>query len=450
MVLRIIAVALCLMLFCCSCSFLPLAANGELLAAPILSSQQAEVSEALQQILNLSEVIYKYPNGGEYRSSFLFYDLDNDGLQEAIVLYAHSNAPTEIRAKIMRQSERGDWYSFADIAGNGDEIDFIDFRPMHRSGYSSMIIGWRNSAYQLTNLGIYTMRDRLETDFYAPYLAFVMNDFANDGLSELVLAQRQENTFALSLIKSEHNRLISVDSQPLFPDSTNIMQMTHGRLWDNTVGIYIDERIDNTFYGTEVFRVAGNRLVPISSGNFPSDSQIWQNFSATFRDTGIFSSDIATDGAIEVPRIEDLPGVFELLSAELEPPPLIKYMRLENEQFQVRFNAVVNTDSGYMVFYPERWLEHVTLIESSEAKEWSFRKYDIEQSRIGTELLRIRVYSTEDYFDADGGEFMLASRGLFKYYGYIPKTAEDEALAINQTEAINLFALLEERALPVG
>jgi len=442
MAVKSIAIALCIMLLCSSCTGMPLAANGDLLAAPILSSQQADVSEALQRILNLSDIIYKYPSSGDYRSSFLFYDLDNDGLQEAIVLYAHAFAPTEIRAKILRQSEQGEWFSFADIAGSGDEIDFISFAPIHQSEHKSMVIGWRDSAYQQTYLGIYTMRDLLETDFYDSYSAFVLNDFDDNGISELVTAKKQDNVYMLNFLKAAHSRLIMVDSKPLFSDATNIMQMMHGRLWDNSPGIYVDERIDNTFYGTEVFRVTGNSLIPISSGSADSTSPLWQNFSATFRDTNILSTDIAGDGAVEVPRIEDLPGAFDVISAELEPPPLIKYMRLENDSFHVRFNAVVNSDAGYMVFYPERWLENVTLVESSESKEWSFRKYDEEQSRIGAELLRIRVYSIEDFFDSNSDEFLLANRGLYLYYGYIPPTAEDEELAVSQPEVLNLFALL--------
>ena len=443
MAVKTIALMLCLMLFCCSCSPIPFMANGELLAAPILSSQQADVSEALQRILNLSEITYKYPDKGDYRSSFLFYDLDDDGLPEAIVLYAHTSSPNEARAKILRQSAQGEWYNFADIAGSGDEIEFVRFAPIHSLGHMSMIIGWRNPLHQQSYLGIYTMREKLEVDFYETYTSFVLDDFDNNGLNELILAKKQDNVFELDLFKAEYGRLIQVASHPLFADATNIMQMVGGRLWDNSVGIYIDERIDNTFYGTEVFRVRGDVIRPISSGSLGSDTAVWQNFSETFRDINILSADIAGDGAIEVPQIQDLPGALDVSSAELAPPPLIKYMRLENDSFQMRFNAVVNSDAGYMVFFPDRWLEHVTLVESSEAKEWSFRKYSQEQTRAGIELLRIRAYSADDYIDSSSNEFLLASRGLFRYYGYIPETAQDEELAVTQTEVINLFALFE-------
>lgn len=52
----------------------------DLMSPPVLTEEQAQIRDALAQVSGETELKYKYPQNGEYRSSFIFYDIDGDGI----------------------------------------------------------------------------------------------------------------------------------------------------------------------------------------------------------------------------------------------------------------------------------------------------------------------------------------------------------------------------------
>ena len=104
---NILAITLCLFLLggCASISM-----NAEdLLVPPRLNQRQTMVEEALQATVSPSDILYQYPQRGDYRSPFVFFDMDNDGLQEAIVFYTHRLEDEMVRAKVLRTWRETFW-----------------------------------------------------------------------------------------------------------------------------------------------------------------------------------------------------------------------------------------------------------------------------------------------------------------------------------------------------
>ncbi len=59
----------------------------DLIEPPILSKEQAEITEALKKILNTGELKLKYPQYGEIHSPIIFENLDDDEEKEVIIFY---------------------------------------------------------------------------------------------------------------------------------------------------------------------------------------------------------------------------------------------------------------------------------------------------------------------------------------------------------------------------
>ena len=249
MKMKALAAALMLMLLA-SCTFVPLAANADLLTAPILSREQAQVSEALNRILDISEIVYRYPQDGDHRSPIIFFDMDGDGLDEALVFYAYTSAPLELRLKILAQTKPDEWDSLHDVSGSGDEALFVTFAPIHANSPESLLIGWRNTTHQQTRLGVYTMRERFEVDFLERIDTHIIHDFDGTGTHDVLITQRVGDSHVLRLLSSRRGRLVEVASEQLYRETTAVLQLLRGRLWGASTGVYIDQRIDNSFYGT--------------------------------------------------------------------------------------------------------------------------------------------------------------------------------------------------------
>jgi len=417
----------------------------ELLAAPVLSREQEQLSMAIQRVVSLDDIVYRYPRGGEHRSSIIFFDLDGDGLDEALVFYSHRAAPEQVRLMLLRQDEPGNWYSFHDIAGAGDEIEFVRFAPIHEPGLPSIIIGWGSADRQQSWLGIYTLRDRykLVEDLLERVEAHVIFDTDGSGTNEIFMTRREGAGHVLRLLRSRGGRVVEVERQLLYEDTTEVLQMLYGRLWDGSTGLFIDQLIDNAFYGTEVFRVDSTSIIPLSAGTDGSDTALWANFVSTFREESVLSAHLVSRYYVEVPGVQYLLGDGRLTGGDARLPALIRYMRLDADGFQVRYNAVINP-AGYLIFMPERWTRSVTLVETPEFHEWSFREFDHETQRPGAELLRIRIRSTEDFFGSPTEhDMLLATRGIFRYYAYIPPYHTEGDLTVSREQVINMFKLID-------
>lgn len=401
------------------------------------------VEEALQATVSPSDILYQYPQRGDYRSPFVFFDMDNDGLQEAIVFYTHRLEDEMVRAKVLRETKDGLFEQVRDITGSGDQVDFIQFSHLLDRDAYSLLIGWHNTRKDTSTLGVYTYQGGDWTrEAQMSYESLNVDNYFGDGLNEILLIrQDSSNYYQLTLLgRTVDGRLSVLGELPLSPDMTSVLQMCRGRLEDG-YAVYIDQRRADTYTATEVVSVSRNGLQSlVGEVNF-------ELYSETFREEEVLSVDLQEDGNVEIPTHSELPGY--LSEDELEPPPLTNYIRLDTSadqsgySFQRVYSAAVNEEAGYLVFFPERWVGNVTIRRRPESNEWRFYKVDPVTDFATTELLRIGVYSTRDYQDQFTRNYIdLVQRGMFQYKAYIPATT-GEPLAITQRELeTQLFLLL--------
>ena len=129
---------------------------------------------------------------------------------------------------------------------------------------------------------------------------------------------------------------------------------------------------------------------------------------------------LAQDGYLEIPTATLMPGYREL--QEGERLYQVTFCSMEDGALVEKQTAAVNLSQGYMIRYPDSWNGRVTVIVQHETGEWIFVAYDgsLENSR--EVLLKMRVYSQNDYRDPfDMENYRLIDRkGMFEYYAYIP------------------------------
>jgi len=429
------AIVLAAVLFLCSCNYSPLAGSGanQLLSAPILNQKQAEINEALAATLYLPNIVYRYPQQGDNRTPFIFYDLDGDNTDEAIVFFSNTARPSEIRVKVLKQDENGRWYSFSDIPGHGDQIDFISFASIISSEKVSVMIGWQDTARRESQLEILSIDNNgFNRDILHKYSAFSVADYGGNDLSQIVIVTRESRSspFEVKLLGGAGGKVQQVDSLWLFSDVQSILQMKQGRLWDGSIGVFVDELSDNETVSTEIVRVSPNALSLVAGAQNGKESPEWNYYLETFRPDRVLCEDINNDDIIEVPYNINMPGTDETDESETALA-LTVYRRPTAEGFVVTATAAVNTADGYRIFYPNEWIEHVTVISYPENRQWRFFRQDEKSLEPTTELLRITLYQTHDYDEqALEDSIFLDSRGAMQYYGYIPPASYGDEFSV--------------------
>ena len=443
---RLVATVLCFALLS-ACA--PIAINVEdLLAPPLLNERQAQVKQALENHINLDNTQFRYPRDGDYRSPFVFRDMDGDGLYEAIVFYTPENG-VGIRVKVLREQPDGSWKLTDDRAGFGDQVHIVKFANLLSPETLCLVVGWENSATGERRMDVLSYQNgRLHTLYYNNYTVFNIAHYKADPLEQIALVRQDlAGAYHLHLLgRTLDGRLSVMGDAALSDDIYEVINLTKGVMRGNINGIFVDAR---RFSGdrpiaTEVFEVSNVGGSPAWLHPLVADLDIEiinRMYRQTFRfDSSLLSVDLRGDGNVVIPvhHEEPLPGFFA--ETEPEPPPLVLFKRYDYAGLLVVADrAVINAQAGYIFFFPARWVGNVTVLRRPEINEWQFWAVDPLTNRPSSELLRIRVYSihqdrlTDDYV-------RLADRGLIQYYGYLSGRAG--ALALTRQEMENNFMLL--------
>lgn len=455
---RAIVFTLLLPLLLTGCDYV--AETETLLHPPTLNPQQAAVYAALETTLNIADIVYKPPVRGEYRSPFLFYDMDGDGQEEAVVFYSYKNDLTNTRFKLLQQDRAGTWYPVKDISAVCDQVDFVQFSPLLDKSSKCMIVGWQNtlsgsgrrvgsflSVYALENGSLTTETTREE------YQEYLVQDFDGDGLEEIVILAAhtsdrapQNRTLHLSLLRSVGRHLDLVETLALSSTADSLLQsLVAGKLWDGSSAVYIDEQRLDGLCATEIVRVesAGFSLL---AGDQPPGAEekpeaVYRNYTQTLRESAIPSRDYNNDGRVEVPAAPvALPG--NLYEGDDDPLTLTELMQLTQEGMSVVESAVINQQEGYLFFMPEMWRTwDVSVLRDDDAGVWRFYLLEPDNFDIRFELLQIHT-KAEVLTEADAaGMIPLGNRGGRYFYGYIPLATPDMP-SITESQLKAMFEIL--------
>lgn len=426
----------------------------DLMSPPVLTQEQAQIRSALSQVIGDPNIKYKYPQNGDYRSSFIFYDLDDDEEEEALVFYQSASKGAATWINILDRLDSGEWISVCETpAPNAAaNIDFVSFEHLIDENTTNLVIGWEDDRSNKTVLAYRYNNNRLLPIFERDYTEIAITDLDSNGSTDLVLFYRQAQSTLVFLACKTENGFETVDSAQLDRGIVSFDNILSGKSSNSSNALFLDSTIDlyeTPFQITDVIsakRQVGStpKLVNLLDNEFVSLSQ------STLRPAqNLFCRDIDGDGIVELPTITPLPGytdVFDENSIFLTTYNTIS----SSSQLIARRSGVINTQHRYMIVFPDRWLkENVSAVVQPENGEWTFFAYTNELNDTSNPLLKIRVYSAKDYHDKfdDNYFHLIRQKGLFEYYAYLPKAPQKEGLAelaITEEELTNsMFFLLD-------
>ena len=447
MIRKLAAAIVCLLLLS-ACA--PIDVNIEdLLRPPQINERQTQVAQALASHVNLDTIQYQYPQSGDYRSPFVFRDMDGDGLMEAVVFFTSQESGGAMRMKVLREEADGSWLLIDDRAGFGTQVHVVWFSNLLSADSESLLVGWEDAQTGGRRLDVYSYQDgRLSLIYQTSYTIFDIGAYKMDGLEQIALVQQDMlGLHDLNLLgRTLDGRLSIVGAAPLSEDISDVLNLSKGLLRDGTNGIFVDARRFDQQIGTELFEVTPSSLVPLVADSEMDDalSELYQQTFRPFRlDGSLLSRDLHGIGQVVIPvhSPEPLPGPDEF-EDELEPLFLTLYLSYDYAGLlQITDIAVVNPDAGYLFFFPQRWIGRVTVLRRPEIGQWRFFEIDPATNQQTGELLRIQVRSIRVYQDNSLASYtLLDERGLFEYYGYLPGSASE--LALTQLEMERSFMLL--------
>lgn len=431
----ILAAALC-SVFMSGCSLG--GSVDSLLSPPKLSEEQTAVYDALIKAAG-RDIRLKYPRSGEYRSAFVFADIDGEPDREAVVFYekaADTEGDGNVRINIIDR-RGGKWTSVYDHAGAGTGIDRILFSELGESGRQNVIIGYTLLSGE-RSVQIYSYRDGLLTTEYSDtYSTMFTADLERNGENELILVRpgNQLRKASLSSVSadSESGEITETSSVALDESATEFVSVAAGYVGKETPAIFIDGLSGGQLTTEIIYSVDGQLRNPLYLG----ESGLIEK---TRRPSGYPCTDIDLDGVIEIPTLTLFPGYFEdsagtkLYSTD--------WNVFDNYSITKKYSSFYNVSEGYCFILPSRWDGVVTVKRDAATGEAVFCKFRADLLNSTVELLRIAVASEEETGALlDDGYMVLKSNNKTNYLVKCPDI-EDEPLILTGTEISNSLFLM--------
>ncbi|MEM1484829.1 hypothetical protein V6615_08085 [Oscillospiraceae bacterium PP1C4] len=469
--LRLAACTLAACFLLSSCTGFNLSSDlMDLMRPPRLTAEQKAIDDALKASV-ITNPIMKYPKSGDYRSAFVFHDIDADGVEEAIVFYAvESNDYARVT---LLDQVNGEWRSLSELPGADQDVEFIAFANITDSQSEDIVIGWGSPGNLEMTLGVYSFEDgklvkKLKDNVDTAYNAYLINDLDNNGLDDIFLLSNNSDTRAkaswIKQISFDGYGVDTVSELPLSDSISEFAGIIAGKLSPESSrrGLFVDELLTENTLVTEVFTIENNTLTAVieqdmqkpsqKEADNPQDAELIAQppslYEQTRRsDTTTVCSDVNTDGVIEIPTGKLMPGYDDKDIYEAERIYLTEYNQLSNGALVRVLAAAINRSGGYRVEFPPEWIDQVTVVNQIESGEWRFITYKSDLDKpledLSGELARIRVVSQKDYQDKFLDHYIaMKTRGTFTYYGYVPDNVTSP-LAITAKELKDtLFSLL--------
>lgn len=407
-----------------------------LMRPPKLSGDSSLLQVAFEETLGKSDtVVMKTAVSGDNRSSFMFFDMDNDNVDEAFVFYSDTAVDEMAKVGIFKKVN-DKWEVVSSIKGQGEDIYEVNFADINGDNVFELVLSWiyttdaENSPQNVISVAserimtVYKYSQNsitlLKTETFSKLL---VDDFNGDGSDELLLVNidllNTENRTTARLLSFDENYVITRDVDitvsgllevfNIITDTVKIDGREHTR-------IYIDGIITETAAITEVIDIDHATFeisLPLYENNI-SDNPV------TLRDSRISSADIDNDGVVEIPTLEGL-TCGERISDDTEKPiplNLTVWSELSDNLIENDFKCIFNSTYGYMFVFEDEWIDRLTVVYNSDTALMKF--YLLEDGAVGDTLFMIRAFSELKWDDGHEDFEKLSASGALVYgYYYI-------------------------------
>lgn len=313
--IRIFLVILSLSLLLAGCGNFRLASSIDDLISPVSpSGDNAGVQNAVNEYCK-SGFLIKMPSSGNYTTSFIFYDLNADGQNEAVAFYEPTDDRGTTSLAVLSKSQ-DEWNVVESIRGEGSDVKSVDFCDVNHDGTDEILVCWSvissANSYRFCVYRHHASEEGNALELISDPISageFICVDMDEDGFDEVVVFQlgSTEESPTARLYSFADNRQRLLGETKLDSTIISFENITSG-VTDEGVSVYADAlKTDGNSMVTE-FIYWSDYYDSIVS---PFYSYSTGRTSDTARDSVIYSQDIDGDGVIEIPtdrQLDNLPS----------------------------------------------------------------------------------------------------------------------------------------------
>lgn len=360
-----------------------------------------------------SDISLISPLSGDYRSAFVLHDIDNDGVDEALVFYKLENEPSKEHMNVL-DNVNGKWVSVGDFSGTGTDVNFVRFVQMTETGYPAILVSqslYENDSSKILSVYVCTgTEEKLTVKNVCTEVYSIMEniDVDSDGQLDIFLIQQDltNNNSPRSTAKvfkmNVSGTLDEFGTARLDGGISKYCSIQTDKVSASSpLRIYVDAIKGDAQAITEVlyWSTSSKSLVT------PMFSLDTQSNMFTARSELLASQDYDGDGIIEIPSQRPLMGSRKYES----PKNLYAQMNVtswievhSSKDFQFTETLVNASDSYILDFKPlENIMGEFTVYSYINTRTWVFKEYSARYETAGEDLFAI-ICTTKDSANKNG------------------------------------------------
>ena len=424
-----------------SCDF-NITSIESLMRPPKLSGESNLLQKAFEEsVADINGVIMKTPVSGQYRSSYLYFDLEKDGEQEAIVFYSNPMVDSIVCANVFKHVN-GEWKNISKIKGKNEEVYEVNFADINGDNISEILISWTGAVVsdKVNSSDFGTGNERLLSVYCCDgitttllktetYSNMFLEDLNNDGSDEIVifkivLADNEKQTTSRIIvfnndftIKSDEKLSLTgmLEINNITTDNIEIDDKKHTR-------IFVDGAISEIGVITEI--------IDIENESFDVSLPLYETNQSqkplTLRASRTYCNDIDNDGVIEIPTDEVLPFGYRITENSNQQNEL--YMTVWSEfvdsALSVDFKCLMNNSFNYMFVFPDDILSTMSSVYNDNNCTLTFYSVD-GNDQLVDELFSIKAFYEPDW-DNNHNRYVRFAENSTYVYGYLILNEEND------------------------
>lgn len=429
-----IAISLVLVIICLSLSvaFLSISSFESLMRPPKLSGENRLLQQSFEKTVSNSDgIVMKNPLAGEHTSTYLFFDINNDGQEEAFVFYSDLSEDNLACVSIFKKSN-DDWFFVSKIKCKSEDIYEVNFADLNGDKIYEILLSNKitddiqsASADEFSSFGnkmlsIYSFGDSstmlLKTEKYSNlHISDLNNDSADDlFLLNINLSDREKKTSG-RILSFKEDYSINQDVKISMTGMLDVYNIETDTFINNNIEhtrIYVDGSISERGIITEV--------VDISHDNFEVLLPLYENNQSnqpiTLRDSKIFSTDFDGDNIIEVPTFDVFPYAEKITKGTGERVDfnITVWNELDGNVLHIDKKCIQNSSYSYFMMIEESWFNTLSFVYDANNQTMTF--YYIEQDgSFGDEIFSMRTFSLPEWEKNDAGYSHLIETSSYVY-----------------------------------
>ncbi|MBL4935029.1 hypothetical protein JK636_04570 [Clostridium sp. YIM B02515] len=271
------------------------------------NKKQEDISKILKEFLQPGAEFITLKKE-DHKESIFVEDIDQDGKQEAFVLYRDTKENKQVHLLVLKE-EGEKWKILSDTATGFNTLDYFKLKDLEGNNNKELILGVSAGDSEVKKeLFIYEWhKSNLVKTVNRSYEGIDIADYNGDKKPDLLIVDGERNKLQTAqLFSYEKGQLKVLSSVELNPDSFH-ENIVFGKLADGKKALYIDGGLGAHSMLTEIVAYNNGKLIKVGK----------EDDGTLFKAYPLYSRDINNDGVVEVGGMYITKGFEDAAMAEI-------------------------------------------------------------------------------------------------------------------------------------